>query len=499
MNELVIDGYSLTIDDFLKVVNDNVKIKLATSCFEKINKSQQLVEHYVQNDVLRYSLTTGLGQLANIKLDKKDTSKMQENLIYTRAIGTGQPLNNEVVRGLLLLKINEFAQGSSGVRLELINLLVAMLNENVLPVIPIEDGLRVYDDSIALAHLGLSLIGGGEVFYQDKKYSSKLGLKKAGLDTIVLISKEATSLISGNALSLSLSLLSYQLAYNCVKLADMSLALSCVALEYAPRFFDQRLFQIKDLGVKQSLDNVTYLLEESSSLKDFKNISKSESILRISILENGDCYNVLDNFKVKLENELNYNHDMLLVFNENDEIINSINYYSNGLAMLNDFLAIAFTKLSNVIHQRIEVLLDSNLSNGLPTYLIKKGGTNTGLNALNYSIASLIKENKLLATPTTTQTISNFQNFNDLSSSSLSAKKSMDIIENTRMIIAMELLCASQAIDLRKVDHLGNKTELIYQLIRNKVVYMKQDRSIRNDLIKLKMLLNSDELLEILK
>lgn len=499
MKKVFIDGKSLTLEDFVAVARDFAQVEFSEDAKKAMQKSRDLVEHYVENSVVRYGITTGFGSLSEVTINKKDTGKLQENLIITHAVSVGEPFAEEIVRGMMLLRANSIAKGNSGVRVSTVQLILDMLNAHVHPVVPEQGSLGASGDLAPLSHMVLPMLGYGEVMYKGKKYNGKIGMKKAGLQTITLSSKEGLGLNNGTQAMTSVGALATYDAIKTVKLADIAAMLSFEALRGVKTAYDPRVHAIRGhMGQIASAENFLKLIEGSTSATEQGELRVQDAYsLRCAPQIHGASKDAIQYVKERVEIELNAVTDNPLIFPETEDVISGGNFHGQPMAIPFDLLKIALSEVANVSELRTERMVNSKLSNGLPSMLVKKAGLNSGFMIVQYSAASVVSENKVIAHPASVDSIPSCENQEDhVSMGTTAARQARQILRNVQYVVGMEILSACQGIDLRKVEKLGKGTQVAYDLVRSVVSYMKNDRLIKLDMIKVDELVVSHKIVD---
>ena len=495
--KVIIDGKSLTLDDFIAVTRHYAHVEFSDEAVQAMQKSRDLVESYVENEVVRYGITTGFGSLSEVTINKNDTAKLQENLIVTHAVAVGKPFAEEIVRGIMLLRANSIAKGNSGVRVSTVQLLLDMLNEGVTPVVPEQGSLGASGDLAPLSHVVLPMLGYGEVIYKGKKYLGKAGMKKAGLQIIQLSSKEGLGLNNGTQAMTSVGAHAVYDAVRTAKLADISAMLTFEALQGIRTAYDPRVQEVRGhVGQKASAINFLNLIEGSTSATDQGELRVQDAYaLRCAPQVHGACKDAINFVKCKVEIELNAATDNPLIFPETEDVISGGNFHGEPMAIPFDFLKIALAELADIAERRIERLVNKNLSNGLPSMLVKKAGLNSGFMIIQYTAASLVSENKVIAHPASVDSIPSCENQEDhVSMGTTAARQARQILHNVQHVLSLEILSACQGIDIRKVEMLGKGTKIAYDMVREKVSYMKNDRPLKPDIDKVDELVFSHEM-----
>lgn len=477
MSKVFIDGDSLTIEDIISVVRQYHKVSISKDAIEKIKESRALVDELVENEDTVYGITTGFGKFADVVISKKETKKLQRNLIVSHACGVGEPFDEETVRAVMLLRANALAKGFSGIRLSTINTLLAMINNGVHPIIPQKGSLGASGDLAPLAHMVLVLMGMGEAIYKGVKMSGGMAMKKAGIDTVELEAKEGLALINGTQVLTAVGALAVYDAINLARVADVCTSLTLEAKKGIITAFDSKIAAVKNYkGQGISAQNVRSLTNGSHRITKQGEIHIQDSYsLRCSSQVHGASRDAIEYVKDKVLIEINSATDNPLVFTDSGDVISGGNFHGQPMALAFDFLGIALAELANISERRIEQLVNPSISN-LPPFLIKNGGSNSGFMIVQYSAAALVSENKVLAHPASVDSIPSSGNQEDhVSMGTIAARKSRSILENTRKVLGMELACACQAIDLTKNGALGIGTDVAYKTVRKYVEFVDDD------------------------
>ena len=497
--EVIIGNKNLTLDEFVAVARHNAKVVLSDEAVEKINKSRKVVDTFVENEDVIYGITTGFGKFSNVKISKEDSDLLQKNLIMTHAVGAGEPFPEEVVRGMLLLRINNLSKGYSGARLIVINTLIDMLNNGVVPHIPEKGSLGASGDLAPLSHMILPMIGLGLAFYKGELMSGAEAMKKAGVEPIKLSSKEGLALINGTQAMTSVGALAVYDALMLSKEADIIAALSVESHNGITDAFDPRIQEVRPhSGQIKTASNLLKLLKDSQMTTKQGEIRVQDAYsLRCLPQIHGGSKDAINYVKEKVEIEINAVTDNPIIFGETMEGISGGNFHGQPMALAFDFLGIALAEFANVSERRIERLVNPALSE-LPAFLTEHGGLNSGFMIVQYSAASLVSENKVLAHPASVDSIPSSANQEDhVSMGTIAARKSREILKNARRVLAMELMCACQGIDLRGKKGLGKGTEPVYEMVRKAVPMLKEDRELYEDINKCEELLINGSIIEV--
>lgn len=492
MGCIVLDGNSLNLERFINVTRKGEKIEISKEAKIKMNKSRELVDRYVEEERVVYGITTGFGKFSDVLISKKDSKTLQRNLIMSHACGVGKPFEEEVVRGIMLLRINALAKGFSGIRLSTVETLMAMLNKGVHPIVPEQGSLGASGDLAPLAHMVLTMLGEGEAIYNGERLKSSQAMKLAGIETIELTSKEGLALINGTQVMTSVGAHTIYDAINLSKMADISASLTNEALKGIVDAYDEKVHLAR--GQKGQIDtakNLLNILDGSKMTTRQGEIRVQDAYsLRCTPQVHGaskDCFKFV---REKVEIEMNAATDNPLIFVDEEEVISGGNFHGQPMALPLDFLKIGIAELASISERRIERLVNPALSEDLPAFLVQDGGLNSGFMIVQYAAASLVSENKTLAHPASVDSIPSSANQEDhVSMGTIASRHARDILNNARKVIAMEVLCACQGIDLRDNKGLGKGTNIAFDQIRENVDMLKKDRIMNVDIEKVERII----------
>ncbi|MDD4184498.1 MAG: histidine ammonia-lyase [Candidatus Izemoplasmatales bacterium] len=474
-----INGLSLDLESFVKVARFNEEVAICDDNKPLIHEASMFVQEIVRGDKAVYGINTGFGKLSSVAIRREEVKKLQENLLMSHACGVGEPFHNEVVRGMMLLRINALVKGYSGIRLEVLEKMVEFLNKDLVPVVFSQGSLGASGDLAPLSHMSLPLVGLGEVYYQGQRYPAKEGLKLADITPLSAFeAKEGLSLINGTQAMTSVGALVLYDAFILEKTASLSLAMTLEALEGIIDAFDERIHQLR--GHQGQMDvaaRIRKLLSDSRLItKDGEKRVQDAYSLRCAPQVHGACLDVLREVKAVLEKEMNAVTDNPIVFTKTKEVISAGNFHGEPLALAFDSLAVALSELANISERRIERLVNAALSNGLPPFLVKTPGINSGFMIVQYSAAALVSENKVLSHPASVDSIPSSANQEDhVSMGTIAARKAAQVHKNALNVIAMELMTAAQAIDFRGGDKLAPITKIAYQELRKMIPFIEND------------------------
>lgn len=509
MKKVFIDGESLTIEDVVAVARYNAQVEIPEKVKEKVRKNRRVLEKLVAERKVIYGVTTGFGALGNVAIPLQDVEQLQLNLIRSHSAGVGKPLSKEVTRALMLLRANTLAKGYSGIRLETLETLVQMINKGVHPIIPEKGSVGASGDLAPLSHMVLVMMGEGEAEYHGQILSGKEALEKAGIQPIRLEAKEGVALNNGTQMMTAIAALTLHDAEKLVQTAEIATALSLEALTGFADAFDERIHNVRPhAGQIKSARNIRSLIAGSKLIRSGVNVRdlmppQDPYCLRCAPQVLGSVRDAVSYVRRVVEIEINSATDNPLIFNEDGTCLSGGNFHGQPIAVAMDFLGIALTIVGNICERRIARLVDENLSRGLPPFLIHpeaEKGIHSGFMTAQYTAAALASENKVLAHPASADSIPTSANFEDfVSMGPMAARKASEILTNVEYIVAIELLCAAQAVDFRGSEKLGKGTGKAYFVIREHVPVLREDRPLHKDIEATVRIVQSGELLEKVK
>ncbi|MGL6098201.1 MAG: histidine ammonia-lyase, partial [Fusobacteriaceae bacterium] len=406
----------------------------------------------------------------------------------------------DVAKGIMLLRVNNLIQGHSGIRGIVLDVLVDMINKEVVPYIPEKGSLGASGDLAPLSHMVLVMLGLGKAYYKGELLEGKKALEKAKIKPIEsLSSKEGLALINGTQVMTSVGAHAVYDGINLMKHLDIAASLSMEALRGIICAFDPRIQEVRGhLGQITTAKNIRKILKASSSITKQGELRVQDPYsLRCTPQIHGASKDALNYIKDKVEIEMNAVTDNPIIFPLQNEVLSGGNFHGQPVALPFDFLGIALAEMANISERRLERLVNPSLNNDLPAFLVNNGGVNSGFMIVQYSAASLVSENKVLAHPASVDSIPSSANQEDhVSMGTIAARKAAEILGNVRKVVAMEILGACQGIDLRKVEKLGKGTEKAYELVREVVEFYDKDRVMYIDIEKVEELIKSNKIVE---
>ena len=480
MSEKVIelDGLSLTFADIVSVAREGYKVKLSDTAVRAVKEASELVEAWASSDQVVYGITTGFGDLASVKISPKDRRLLQENLMRSHACGVGTPYPVDVTRAIMLLRINTLSRGYSGISLTTLSGLIDLLNARIHPLIPCQGSVGASGDLCPLSHLGIALLGEGDAEYKGKIVPVKEAMAAEGLRPVSLGAKEGLALNNGTTVMNAVGVLAIVDAERLAKTADIVAAMSLEALHGVPYAFDARTHALRTFkGQGDVASNIRRLIEDSAIIEHYKADRVQDAYsLRCAPQVHGASRDALAYVRSVLEVEINSVTDNPLIFPNDKEALSGGNFHGQPLALAMDFFGIAMAEFASISERRQARMVDTSLS-GLPPFLIEDSGINSGFMIPQYTSAALVSENKVLAHPSSVDSIPTSANQEDhVSMGAYSARKAVSILENARKVVAIEMLLAAQALDFSLASHRpGRGTLAAYECVRKSIPYIKKD------------------------
>ncbi len=493
MNRLILDGEHLTIQDVHRAAISSTVITFSPSALKRMAASRRLVDQWVREKKTIYGVTTGFGELANVAISSADVEQLQENLIFSHAAGAGDPLPPEIVRAMMILRMNALAKGYSGIRLETMEFLRKVFNAGITPIIPSRGSVGSSGDLVPLAHLILTMMGRGRVLYQNVSMDSNLALKKNNLDPLRLSAKEGLALINGTQMMTAFAALAVHSAQELCALADITAGMSVEALRGTDNAFDARIHKVRPhAGQRISASNLRKLMEGSeireSHRRDDSRVQDAYS-LRCIPQVHGASRDAIKYVWDVVSTEINSATDNPLIFADDRIHLEGGNFHGQPIALALDFLAIALSELANISERRVERMVNGMLS-GLPRFLTERSGLHSGLMIAQYTAASLVSENKVLAHPASVDSIPTSANQEDHNSmGSVAALKGWQVLQNVQTVVAIELLTAAQGIDFSRINPStgkkmkpGKGIDAAYRVVRKHIPHLDRDRVLYDDI-----------------
>jgi histidine ammonia-lyase len=495
---ILIDGDTLRLEEILQVARNEATVELSPTAVERVERARALVDRVAAGQNPVYGINTGFGTLAEVRIDKKDIRDLQRNLLRSHAAGLGAPLSNPEARALLLLRINVLAKGFSGIRLPTLALAVEMLNRDVVPVVPERGSVGASGDLAPLAHLALTFIGEGEAFFQGRRLAAREALAAADLAPVVLEAKEGLALVNGTQAMCAVGALALLRSEVLAEVADLAGAMALEGLLGSHKPFQPQIQAVRPHpGQIACAENMRRYLEDSELVISHADCSKVQDpySLRCIPQVHGAAREGITFARRILDTEVNSATDNPLVFADAQEIISGGNFHGQPVSLALDVLALSLTQLSTISERRVEQLVNPSLS-GLPPFLIRESGLNSGFMIAQVTSAALVAESRILCHPASVDSIPSSAGREDhVSMGMTAALKARQVAEHARSCLAIELLVAAQAIDMRLPLKAGRAVRAAHQLIRASVPPMESDRELHVDIESIQRLIDSGELM----
>jgi histidine ammonia-lyase len=480
-------GDDLTFDDVTAVAAGTEPVEVAPHVSERMAPSRRVVEEAVASGRAVYGISTGIGDLANVRIDPDDAAGVQRDLARSHATGVGPALPEDVVRAMILLKARTLAAGRSGVRVVLVERLVDMLRHDIVPVVPSQGSLGASGDLAPLAHLALPLLGEGEVTTGGRQMPAGEALRTAGLEPLELSHKEGLALINGTEMMLAIGILTLTRAERLSRTADLIAAMTLEACLGTDRAFDEALLALRrHPGSHRAGTNLRLALagsEVGASHRESEHLVQDAYSLRCIPQVHGAYRDGLAYVRTTLERELGSVIDNPTVLAERDEVLSGGNFHGEALALALDHMALCLTGYGTISERRTARLVDPDLNNGLPAFLTPDPGRRSGFMLTQYTAAALVSENRSLCFPASSDSISTSAGQEDhVSMGATAARKAAAVLTNSERVLAIEAVCAAQGLDLRAPLEPSPVTGALRAEVRRVSPPLDQDRPLSGEL-----------------
>lgn len=495
---LTLSGSNLSGHEVVRAIRQGKTFSLDTKQLEKAAKARELVLRLLDEGSPVYGINTGFGKLADTSISPASVAELQRNLILSHSCGVGEPFSGEVVKTMIILRANALMKGHSGIRPEVIRLLVELVNQNVIPVVPSQGSVGASGDLVPLAHMSAVLIGEGEAYYRDQRLPGAKALERAGLAPVQLEAKEGLALINGTQAMTAQAVLALYDSEILLKTSDVASSLTMEALHGIPDSLDERVHALRaHRGQMLVASNLRRLLSGSDLVygRTHPRIQDAYSLRCIPQVHGAtrDAYSYVEQV---INTEINSVTDNPILFPEDGQVISAGNFHGQPVALALDFLGIALAELGNISERRIERLVNPQLS-GLPPFLTRESGLNSGYMIVQYTAAALVSENKVLAHPASVDSIPTSANQEDhVSMGSIAARKLGSILANVQNIAAIEILCACQALEFSDRSRMAPATRAVYDLVRSAVPPLEGDRFLEPEIKAVRDLVVSGQILK---
>lgn len=505
MKSLVLTGENITLENLYAIANNpEIKAEMSAEARTKMKKSRSYIESRIQNGEVMYGVNTGFGAFSSVRISDSQIEQLQRNLIRSHSAGIGEPFTKPQSRAMMVLRANALARGHSGIRPEVVDKVLEFLNADVVPVIPSQGSVGASGDLAPLSHLALAIIGEGEVWHQGQVVPAEKILKEKKIQPLELKAKEGLSMINGCQVMTALGLLTAWEARRLLWMADLAGAMTLEGLRGSRKPFDPLISATRPHpGEAKTARNLLKLMGASSQIGDSHATDdhrvQDAYSLRCMPAVHGAAKDALRYVIKVLETEANSSTDNPLVFADDNKVLSCGNFHGMPVAHAMDFAGIAISSQASISECRISKMISPAMSE-LPAFLTPNGGLNSGHMIVQVAAASLVSENKVLAHPASVDSIPTSAEKEDhVSMGTIAARKFEKILRNAENVVAMELLSACQALDLVLPLKPTAAVKSVYDCIREKVPFAKEDRYFAKDVAMVRELMISSTLLEVMR
>lgn len=498
--DIILSGHSLTIDNVHQVAfaqKGSLNLSIDKMSLEKMKASRAFVFDIVKKGKPVYGINTGFGALSSMHIAEKDLAQLQVNLIRSHCTGVGKSFSKEITRAIMLLRANCLISGFSGVEPETVQLLLDFLNHHITPIVPEKGSVGASGDLAPLSHIALALIGEGEVEVEGKIINSKMAIEKIGKKPAILGPKDGLALINGTACMAALGALAIYRVKEIMKLADICATLTMDSVKGTDKAYNPKITQLKphkgQIACVENLNKLTAGSKLKDSHPDCHKVQDPYS-LRCVPQVHGACRQTLLHAEEVITTELNAVTDNPLIFVESGEVISGGNFHGEALALAMDYLAMGVAEICNISERRIEKMMNPVFSE-LPAFLTKNSGLNSGLMIAHVTAAALVSENKYLCHPASIDSVPTSTDKEDHVSMGVTAgRKLQEVIENAKSVLAIELLCNTQALYLQRPLTTSKPLEEVYNTVRSYVAPIEEDRIFFHDINNIIKAINNNEI-----
>jgi len=496
-----LNGHDLSVEIIHQIafakLGDN-KVSIAPDAKEQMKKSRAFVDEIIKTGKPVYGINTGFGALSGKQIKNEDLAQLQLNLIRSHCTGVGDPFSVPVVRAIMVLRANCLASGYSGVNPEIVELLLDFVNYHITPIVPQKGSVGASGDLAPLSHIALALIGEGEVYYNNKAVSSKFAIEQIGKNPAVLGPKDGLALINGTAVMTALGAVAIHETLNLMKIADITSCLTLDSVQGTSRAYHKGITKLKPHpGQIDCCDNLNLLLSGSKIGESHKECGKVQDpySLRCVPQVHGACRQTVKHAKEVIDIEINAVTDNPLIFLDTKEVVSGGNFHGEAPALAMDYLAMGLAEIANISERRIEKMMNPTFSY-LPAFLIKDSGLNSGLMIAHVTAAALVSENKVFCHPASVDSVPTSTDKEDhVSMGPISGRKLLEVLKNTKYVLAIELLCNTQALDFQRPLQSAPALEAVHALIRAHVPPITEDRVFAKDIEKIIRLIDSGDII----
>jgi histidine ammonia-lyase len=487
----------MTIGRAINLVRGHEKAALSASILDKVQKNRDVVENIVHKQKIVYGINTGFGPLCTTLIDEEDTKKLQYNLLMSHSVGVGNPVDSEIAKLMMILKVHSLAKGYSGISIDTLYRILWHIENDIIPCVPEQGSVGASGDLAPLAHLFLPLIGLGNVWYKNEIKPAAEVLRYFNMQPVELGPKEGLALINGTQFMSAHALLILEKLQNCLDHADIIAAINLEAMMGSVKSFDEELHTLRPYaGNIYVAGRMRNLLQNSEIVESHRNCTRVQDpySLRCIPQVHGASRNAWLHLKEIMLTEINSVTDNPIIFSE-DKTISGGHFHGQPIALPIDYAGLAAAELGNISDRRIYLSMIESVP-GLPKLLMKHTGLNSGFMIMQYTTAALVSENKSLCFPASADSIPTSLGQEDhVSMGSISARKTLQIVNNLEKILAIELITAAQGFDFRRPLKSGILVDEAHKLIRSHITFADSDRIFSDDIVKAIVLIQSKELI----
>ena len=498
-NKVVLTGETLTIEEVIAVCRNNDRVVVPDFVIKRIQENWDAIAEMLERGDVMYGLNTGIGGFGNVKISKEKAGELSTRMLRAHSSGYGNIVEKEIAKATLLLRLNVFAKGYSGVRPILFKTFVEMLNKNVIPVFYEKGSVGTSGDLAPLSQMGLVVIGEGKAYWQGKIISGDEAMKKGEIEPVPLAYREGLAIMNGSQFMTAIAAFNIYDAERLIKQTEIVCSmtidvLNCVESAYSKEYNQVRPFK----GQNDSAANLRRLFQGSELMKQPKKNVQNAYSLRSVPQVSGACRDALDYVKKITEIEMNAVADNPIFFTKEKVCLTGANFHGAPIGYTQDLLGIVITDLGNISERQTNNLMDPACSKDLPAFLVKSAGLDSGLMISQYTQAALVSENKILASPASVDSIPVSGNQEDhVSFGTIAARKAREIIKNTEAVVAIQLLATCQAYEFRKPLKPSKVFQEVYKLVRSVSPAITEDRAFYIDIEKVVPLIRSYKVLEV--
>ncbi len=484
---VTLDGHSLKAEDVVKIARHGETLAISKDALARIDKCRALLEKKIAAKEIMYGVNTGIGELSEVVLTPEQVGKYQRYLVYSHAAGAGEPMSEEDARAAMLSRLNTHCWGHSGIRRELVELMVEMLNRGVNPVMCQKGSVGACGDLAPMAQMALVVMGEGEAFYKGKRLPGAEALRAAGLSAVPFRERDGLAAINGSNAITGAGCIELVDAERWLRTQEVALAMTLEALNANMKAFDPRVHEVRGYpGAQECAENIRKITEGSELLKRPGKKVQDAYSLRSSPQVIGAAKDALKWTRYMLEIELNHAADNPTFFPDEELVLTGANFQGTPMAFALEMLGTAVTTVGVLSERRTNRLMNNHLSAGLPAFLTKGAGMYSGLMLSQYTAGALLAENRILAAPAATLSIPAAADQEDFVSMGMTTTiKARQILENSWTVVAIELMAAAQAFDFRAPSKPSPGCRAAYEVVRKHVKHLEEDRPIYDDINRL--------------